>query len=149
MKRRKLASHLPLATSHLEVVPLLLLLITFAAPALGREKNPKPGPLTGTWECVAHGTSRGDLSFTLTLEQTGETVTGEVSSPIGSTEIANATFHKRALSIHIESGAGEPYDLTGTLRKGELSGQWSHGAEKGAWNGSKQASPKTEKPASE
>jgi len=123
-------------------ITLILVLMTLAAVAAGREKNPKPGPLTGTWECVAHGTSRGDMQFTLTLEQTGETVTGEVSSPIGSTELANATFRKKALSIHIETGGGAPYDLTATLKKGQLSGQWSHGNEKGAWTGSKQAPTK-------
>jgi len=123
---------------------LALLIVGLPGSALARQKNPKPGPLTGTWECVAHGTSRGDLPFTLTLEQIGETVTGSVSSLIGSTEIANATFRKKSLSIHIESGQGESYDLTGTFKKGQLSGQWAHGNEKGAWDGAKQGSKANE-----
>lgn len=123
------------------IVPttLAVFLIITAALAVGREKNPKPGPLTGTWECVAHGTSRGDLSFTLTLEQAGETVTGSVSSPIGSTEISNATYRKGNLAIHIDTGEGDPYDLTGKFKKGQLSGGWAHGAEKGLWDGKKSA----------
>jgi len=117
---------------------LLMFVIIPPARALARQKNPKPGPLTGTWECVAHGTSRGDLSFTLMLEQTGETITGSVSSPIGSTEISNGTYKKKGVTIHIEAGAEDSYDLSGKFKKGLLSGEWSHGAEKGAWDGSKQ-----------
>lgn len=118
-------------------VPLLVL--GFAGLAIARQKTPKPGPLTATWECVAHGTSRGDLPFTLTLEQIGETVTGSVSSPIGSTELSTATYKKKDLTIHIDTGQGDTYDLTAIYKGGQLAGNWTHGSEKGTWEGKKQA----------
>jgi hypothetical protein len=103
-----------------------------------RDKNPKPGPLTGTWECMSHGSTRGDMEFTLTLEQEKDTVTGSVTSPIGSAELSSATYKKKSLEIHIESDQDE-YVLTGTLKGGKLSGEWTHGDQKGTWEGAKKA----------
>jgi hypothetical protein len=119
-------------------ITISLLVLGFAGFAIAKQKNPKPGPLTATWECTAHGSSRGDMPFTLTLEQIGETVTGSVSSPIGSTELSTATYKKKDLAIHIDTGQGDSYDLTGKLKNGQLSGEWTHGTEKGAWEGKKQ-----------
>src|SRR5579864_6554328 len=87
---------------------------------LAAANKPKPGPLTGTWQCMAHGGPDGDLAFTLTLEQSDETVTGSVSSPIGSTELGDASFKKNRLEIHIDAGETK-YLLTGTYKKGQLS----------------------------
>lgn len=104
-----------------------------------KEKKAKPGPLTGTWECTSHGGPQGDLPFTLYLEQQNETVTGSVSSPMGSTEISSATFKRKDLEIHIDTPDGE-YLLTGKLlKKGAMSGQWSHEDLKGTWEGKLQA----------
>ena len=124
------------------------LLITLAAAAvttiaLAADSKPKPGPLTGTWECTSHGGPNGDMAFTLTLEQTGETVTGSVSSPIGSTDLSESTFKKNKLEIHIDGGEAK-YLLTGTYKKGDLSGEWSTDSDlKGTWEGKK--SPETSK----
>ena len=107
-----------------------------------KDKQPKPGPLTGTWECQSHGSSQGDLPFTLTLEQTGENVTGSVESPMGGTAITSATFKKKMVEIHIDTSNGS-YLLTGKLNKGKLSGEWTHDPEKGTWEGSKQAAAAT------
>src|SRR5260370_32234816 len=79
-----------------------------------REKKAKPGPLTGTWECTSHGGPQGDLPFTLYLEQQAETVTGSVSSPMGSTAISSTTFKRKALALHIDTPHRE-YLLTGKL----------------------------------
>ncbi|HEV2351884.1 MAG TPA: hypothetical protein VG028_18800 [Terriglobia bacterium] len=114
------------------------LVLGMAVSLYARNKNSKPGPLTGTWECTSHGGSGGDMQFTLTLEQDKETVTGSVTSPIGSAELSNATYSKKSLEIHIDSDPDE-YVLTGRLKGGKLSGQWTHGDEKGAWEGAKRA----------
>ena len=114
-----------------------LALLIIVAYVQGAEKKPKPGPLTGTWECTAHGGPQGDLPFTLTLEQSGEQVIGSVESPMGGTEITSATFKKKHLEIHIDTPQGS-YDLTARLKKGKLTGEWTHDPDKGTWEGSKQ-----------
>ncbi len=116
---------------------ICIFVLGLATSAFAREKQAKPGPLTGTWECTAHGGSQGDLPFTLTLEQAKDTVTGNVTSRIGSAELTTATYKNKVLEIQIEGGQSE-YLLTGNLKGGKLSGEWSHGDEKGTWEGTKQ-----------
>lgn len=114
--------------------------LCLAGFGLAKEKKPKPGPLTGTWECMSHGGSQGDMPFTLYLEQSKENVTGSVSSPMGGTEITSASFKKINLEIRIDTPQGN-YVVMGKLKKGQLSGTWSHdGGEKGTWEGKKAAS---------
>jgi hypothetical protein len=124
-----------------KIVPIVLSLsLAFAAAfAQGQAKKPKPGPLSGTWECTAHGGSQGDMPFTLYLEQDKETVTGSVSSPMGGTQISAGTVKKTDVEIHIDTPQGN-YLLTGKLKKGELAGKWSSDTENGTWEGKKQAS---------
>jgi len=117
-----------------------LVVLCLATAALAKEKKPKPGPLTGTWECMSHGASRGDMPFTLYLEQNKEVVTGSVSSPIGGTQITSASFKKKVLDIQIDTPQGN-YHITGKLKKGQLSGEFSAETEKGTWEGKKQAAP--------
>lgn len=114
----------------------------FAGSGVAKEKKPKTGPLTGTWECMSHGASRGDMPFTLYLDQNKEVVTGSVSSPLGGTDLSSATFKRKMLEIHIDSPQGN-YVIMGKLKKGELSGTWSvdTGAEKGTWEGKKTVQP--------
>jgi hypothetical protein len=116
-----------------------LALLSIVASGQANEKKHKPGKLTGTWECMSHGGSQGDLPFTLMLEQSGEQVSGTIESPIGGTEITSATFKKKHLEIQIDTPQGT-YLLTARLKKGRLSGEWTHDPEKGTWEGSKQPS---------
>jgi len=119
-------------------VKVCLFILCFAAAGIAKEKSGKPGPLTGTWECTSHGGPRGDMPFTLTLQHNGDIVTGSVSSPIGSTDLSNVTYKAKAVEIHIDSDEGN-WILTGKLKDGQLSGDWTHGEqEKGTWEGKKQ-----------
>jgi hypothetical protein len=112
---------------------ILTLLATFAAA----QKKPKPGPLTGTWDCMSHGSAQGDMAFTLYLEQDQEVVTGSVSSPMGGAEITSGSFRGNLLEIHIDTSEGN-YVVMGKLQKGQLSGTWSvDRGEKGTWEGKK------------
>jgi hypothetical protein len=43
---------------------ICLLAVVTANLTFGKGKGPKPGPLTGTWECVAHASGQGDTPFT-------------------------------------------------------------------------------------
>ena len=114
-------------------------MLSLAALGLAAEKNPKPGPLTGTWECVSHGGPHGDMNFTLYLEQNKETVTGTVSSPLGSTELTSASFKNNTLEIHIDTDQRN-YLLTGRYKHGQLAGAWSTNEDqKGTWEGKKSA----------
>jgi hypothetical protein len=118
---------------------LSVAVLTFAGSLSAGAKKPKPGPLTGTWECMSHGGSQGDMPFTLYLEQNKEVVTGSVSSPMGGTELTSATFKKKTLEIHIDTPNGN-YLVIGKLKKKkrQLSGTWSlDDAEKGTWEGKK------------
>jgi hypothetical protein len=124
------------------LLALSLLLLTGVASTSAKEKKAKPGPLTGTWECMSHGSSQGDMPFTLTLEQTGQDVSGSVESPMGGTMISSANFTKKMLEIHIDTPQGN-YLLTAKLKKGKLSGEWTHDPEKGTWEGSRQAATAT------
>lgn len=122
-------------------VPIVLSLAVLVAAvfAYGKENKPKLGPLSGTWECSAHGGSQGDMPFTLSLEQTKDSLTGSVTSPMGGTQISAGTMKKKEIEIHIDTPQGN-YQLTGRLKKGELSGKWSSDTESGTWEGKKQAS---------
>lgn len=121
---------------------LCMALLGFAGSSAAGAKKPKSGPLTGTWECMSHGSSQGDMPFTLYLEQSKEVVTGSVSSPLGGTELTSASFKRKMLEIHIDTPQGN-YVVTGKLKKNQLSGTWLHdGGEKGTWEGKKAAAPK-------
>jgi hypothetical protein len=120
--------------SKVVTLAVCLLMLSVVASVEAKDKKLKPGKLTGTWECVSHGGSRGDLPFTLYLEQAGETVTGSVESPLGGTELTTATFKKKNLEIHIDTPQGN-YLLTAKLKKKTLVGEWSHDPEKGTWEG--------------
>jgi len=118
------------------VVYLVICLTVLFAAGLALAKD-KGGPLTGTWECQAHGGSQGDMAFTLFLQQDKETVDGSISSPIGGTQISSGTFKKNMLEIHLDTPQGN-YTLMAKFNKGLLSGTWSSDNDKGAWEGKKQ-----------
>ena len=111
--------------------------VCIAGAGLAKEKKSKPGPITGTWECTSHGSSQGDMPFTLYLEQNKEVVTGSVSSPMGGTDITSASYKSKMLEIHIDTSQGN-YVVMGKLKKGQLNGTWSmDGGDKGTWEGKK------------
>jgi hypothetical protein len=110
------------------------ILILFAASlAMAKDKG---GVMTGTWDCQAHGGNQGETAFTLFLQQDKENVDGNVSSPIGGTQISSGTFKKNMLEIHLDTPQGA-YVLMGKYNKGELSGVWSSDNDKGTWEGKK------------
>jgi len=120
-----------------------LVVLCLAAFANAADKKSKAGGvLTGSWECTSHGSSQGDMPFTLYLEQNKEVVTGSVSSPMGGTEISSASYKKKILEIEIDT-PDRNYKLTGSLKKGQLSGTWSSDNEKGTWEGKKAAATTT------
>lgn len=119
-------------------VMVLCLMVAASVVAWAKEKKPKTGPLTGTWECTARGGAQGDMPFTLYMEQTKDAITGSISSPMGGTEISAGAIKKNDIEIHIDTPQGN-YQLTGRLKKGELSGKWSSDTESGTWTGRKQA----------
>lgn len=119
---------------------LIVCLVLACASVLALAKQPKPGPLNGTWECTSHGSPQGDLQFTLYLTQNGDSISGSVNSPLGSTELSSVTFKKKLLDIHIDTPQGN-YTLSAKYKKGQLlGGQWNTENEKGTWEGKKTAS---------
>jgi hypothetical protein len=125
-------------------IAALVLLITSVAVA--KEKKLKPGPLTGTWQCTSHGGPRGDMNFTLDLQQTRETVAGSVTSPLGSTELSGS-YKKKTVEILIDAAQAN-YVLNAKLNKDQLNGEWSYkNAENGntahgTWEGRRQTQGK-------
>jgi len=116
-------------------------ILSIAGLALAKDQKAEPGLLTGTWECTSHGGphagEQDETPFTLELEQSGEKVTGSVSSPQGGMEITSATFKNDVLEIHLDTPDGN-YILTAKLKDGQLSGQTSHdGNPEGKWEGKK------------
>jgi len=123
----------------LTCLAVCLAVLCLASLGVAKEKKPKPGKLTGTWECVSHGSSQGDMPFTLYLEHSKEIVTGSVSSPMGGTQITSASYKKKTLEIRIDTPMGN-YTLTAKLKKGQLNGTWAvDTGEKGNWEGKKAA----------
>lgn len=124
------------AATAVVAVALALGLVCLAAPVPA--SSPKPGPLTGTWSCTSHGGQNGDMNFTLDLQQTGEDVTGDVSSPIGDADLSSGTFKNNELTLTI-GGEDDQYTLTATFNDGKLTGKWSTSSsgDKGTWEGKK------------
>ena len=116
-------------------VGIVITVMLAASLAIAKDKK---GPMTGTWDCQAHGGSQGDMAFTLYLNQNKETVDGTISSPIGGTEISSGTYKKNMLEIHLDTPQGN-YVLMAKFSKGTLSGNWSTDNDKGVWEGKKQA----------
>jgi hypothetical protein len=92
--------------------------------------------LSGTWDCVAHGGSQGDMNFTLTLQQSKEMVDGSINSPLGATQITSGALRKNELELHFDLPQGS-YTLMGKLEKGQITGAWSLDSDKGSWEGTK------------
>ncbi len=112
-------------------------LLSFVALAAGKDHRPKRGPLSGTWECTSRGGQHGEMPFTLLLQQIGETVTGSLTSPVGGSQISEASFKNKTLDIQIDTDQGS-YLLTARLKNGKLVGNWSSQTQRGTWEGSKQ-----------
>ena len=115
-------------------------LLVLGIVAKAQEKDAGASAVAGTWQCVAHGGQNGDVPFTLNLQQSGETLSGTVSSSQGDADLTTVTFKGNQLRIEIDTDQGN-YILTATLSNGQLAGQWSHDSEKqGNWEGKRQAS---------
>jgi len=118
-------------------VGVLAVMLCLSGLVIAKEKKPKPGPLSGTWDCISHGSSRGDMPFTLHLEQTKENIAGSVESPMGGTDITSGSFKKKKLEILIHAGDTN-YHVIGKLKKKQLAGEWLvDNGEKGTWEGKK------------
>ena len=119
------------------VIGVCLLVGATANLAFAGGKEPKSGPLTGTWECVAHSSAQGDVPFTLKLEQTKEEVTGTFINSTGQYPVSSASYKKGVLEFHVDAPDGR-YVATGKLLHGQLSGHWSKGEDvEGGWEGKK------------
>jgi hypothetical protein len=102
---------------------------------------PKAEPLTGTWQCTSHGGSQGGMAFTLSLQQSGENISGSVSSPLGDADISSASFKDNSLRIVIDGGDTQ-YVLTAKYSDGKLTGDWkTDSGEKGTWEGKRAPQP--------
>jgi hypothetical protein len=97
------------------------------------------GAVTGSWSSVSV-TPQGELALDLALEQTGEKVTGTVSSALGSLPILNGSFRDSRLRYDVEFG-GTTYRTEGTLSGDKFQGEWSAvgGTDKGAWSATRKA----------
>ena len=121
-------------------VCFLVAMVSFAS---GDEKKPKPGSLTGTWDCVAHLSGEDDIPFTMKLEQKGETVTGSFATSDGELEISAGTYKDNTLELHAETPEAK-YRVTGKLDGDQFKGRWSKEPDglEGDWEGKKSAPAK-------
>ena len=122
----------------LSLIAICLTVFLTATVSTAGAKKSKSGPITGTWECQAHGGSQGDMAFTLYLTQNKELVDGSISSPIGGTQISSGTYRRNMLEIHLDTPQGN-YVIMGKYKKGQISGSWTSDSDKGTWEGKKQA----------
>jgi hypothetical protein len=116
-----------------------LLLAATAYFAFARGKESSSGPLTGTWECVAHSSAENDVSFKLDLKQSREEVTGKFVNSTGEYLLTSPTYQKGVLEFQVKAPEGK-YSASGKLLHGQLSGHWSRGQEaEGGWECQKAA----------
>ena len=125
-----------------------ILILAFCLPSLILASlataRDKPDPLAGNWNCQAHGSAQGDLTFTLALTQSKDLIDGSISSAssIGATQISSGTIRRHMVEIHFDTPQGN-YILMGKYSNGHISGTWSNDTEKGAWEAGRQdAKPK-------
>jgi hypothetical protein len=108
--------------------------------ALGKDK---PGPVSGTWVCVAHGSEQGDIHYTFNLLQNEDKVTGNFAENSDSgqkADIKDGSFKDKNLKMEFDAYEGT-VTVTGTMaKKDEMSGNWTHsGGGEGTWECSKSA----------
>ena len=117
---------------------IILTLLLAAGPALAKEKK---GGISGTWDCQAHGGVQGEMHFTLYLQEDKEMVEGNITSPLGGTQVSSGNFRHGQLELHFDLPQGS-YTLMGKLEKGgKMTGAWSLEGDKGAWEGTKRGAP--------
>jgi len=117
-----------------------LLLLALACCIFGAEKKSKGDSIVGTWDCVAHLNGEDDIPFSMKLEQSGETVTGSITTHDGELEISSGSFKNDSLELHIETSEAK-YLVTGKLEGGQFKGHWSKEPDgmQGDWEGKKSA----------
>jgi hypothetical protein len=121
------------------LIGVLLLVAGAAFIALANGREHSSGPLTGTWECVAHSSLQNDVSFTLELKQDSEEVAGKFVNSTGAYPLTSASYKKGVLEFHVEAPDGK-YLASGKLLHGQLSGHWSKVQEaEGGWECQKSA----------
>jgi len=121
-------------------IGMCLMCFTIACMIYGQEKKNNSGDVSGTWECIAHGSVEGDVPFTMRLEQKGETIEGAISTHTGEINITSGSFKENMLEIHCDTPDAN-YLVTGKLKQEHLSGHWAKGTEQeGAWEGKRATS---------
>jgi hypothetical protein len=110
-------------------------IISLLAASLALARGHKGG-LNGTWDCRGHGGALGEITFTLFLQASGETVDGSITSPMGATQVSSGTIRHNQVELHFDMPQGS-YVLVGKFEKGQLSGAWSLDSDKGVWEGVK------------
>jgi hypothetical protein len=114
----------------------VLSVLAFGITLQAKEK-PNNNLVVGAWKCMAHGGENGDVPFTLYLSQSGDVLTGSVSSSQGDAELSSVTFEDNQLKIDIDTDENK-YTLTATLTDGGLTGSWYRdGQKQGTWEGKK------------
>ena len=105
----------------------LLLVAATAYFGLATGKEPS-GPLTGSWECVAHSSAMNDVAFSLELKQSREEVAGKFVNSSGEYPLSSVSYKKGVLEFQLDAPDGK-YSATGKLLHGQLSGHWSKAQE--------------------
>jgi|WetSurMetagenome_2_1015567.scaffolds.fasta_scaffold298108_1 hypothetical protein len=94
--------------------------------------------VAGEWKGTSKDTPQGDMTFTLSLKQDGDTVTGELDLGQGTFEIIDGTFKSNKLSFTIKTPDGNSFEVTGTLDKDQLTGTWKdNNGTSGTWTAEK------------
>lgn len=113
-----------------------LCILALGVTLYGQDKT-NSSPVAGTWNCIAHGGENGDVTFTLSIQQSDEGYTGSVSAPQGDADLTTVNFKDNQLKITIDTDEHN-YVLTATLDSGKLAGEWLVDSQKkGNWEGKK------------
>lgn len=121
---------------------LSMLALALASASASAQKESKSNPLSGSWDCVAHGSVEGDVAFTLSLAQDQENLTGSISTADGDLTITSGSYKDGAIQIVLNAPDAK-YTVNGKFDGDKLSGQWSKegddGKQGGPWEGKRSA----------
>ncbi len=87
---------------------------------------PEAESISGTWTLTVDS-PEGIIPVSMVLQQSGSTVTGTVSSPMGDAQVENGTFSGGKLSFQLNAG-GMSVSFSGTVEGSRVSGTMNAGS---------------------
>jgi hypothetical protein len=112
-----------------------LVLAMFGTAGAVAAQDASADVLSGTWAGEAQVQGQ-PMPITLYLRLAGDTVTGEIESPMGRVAFTSASWKDGTLTLAFPYSGGEPVTMVGKLLDGKLAGMFDYngGELQGTWS---------------